>query len=82
MPRTILFAVVLFGLAAVLAGAAAAQRIVKQEPPLGKLREGEMVLVDDGACGPGKIKQVIGGNHVRVGGTKQILRAQRCIERK
>jgi transglutaminase-like putative cysteine protease len=29
---------------------------------MGNLREGERVLVDDGTCGPGKIKEVTGGN--------------------
>ena len=41
---------------------------------MGQLREGQTVLVDDGSCPPGQIKEVIGGNHVSVGGTKHILR--------
>jgi len=45
-------------------------RVLKKEPPVGQLREGQTVLVDDGSCSAGQIKQVIGGNHVRVGGTK------------
>jgi hypothetical protein len=28
---------------------------------------GERLLVDDGSCAPGKIKEVIGGDHVAVG---------------
>jgi hypothetical protein len=48
---------------------------------MGALREGERVLVDDGSCGPGRIKEVIGGNHVAVGGFKQIKRIRRCIRR-
>lgn len=79
MPRQFLFAVVLLGL---LGAPVVAQQVVKREPPLGKLREGETVLVDDGSCGPGKIKQVIGGNHIKVGGNKQIERTRRCIDRK
>ncbi|MGH6683861.1 MAG: DUF6719 family protein [Pseudolabrys sp.] len=39
-------------------------RIVQEEPAMGLMREGERLLVDDGSCGPGKIKEVIGGNHV------------------
>jgi hypothetical protein len=36
--------------------------IVKEEPPIGQLPTGEIVLVDDGTCPPGQIKRVIGGN--------------------
>jgi hypothetical protein len=53
--------------------------ILKGEPPMGQLREGQTVLVDDGSCPVGQIKQVIGGNHVRVGGTKHIVRTYKCI---
>jgi hypothetical protein len=55
--------------------------ILKKEPAMGTLREGERVLVDDGSCGPRKIKEVTGGNHVEVGGTKRIKRTYRCIKR-
>jgi hypothetical protein len=57
----------------------AAAEILKQEPPMGQLREGQTVLVDDGTCPAGQIKQVVGGNHVKVGGTKHIVRTSRCI---
>ncbi len=53
--------------------------VLKKEPPMGQLREGQTVLVDDGSCPPGQIKEVIGGNHVSVGGTKHILRTRKCI---
>ena len=46
---------------------------------MGQLREGQTVLVDGGSCPPGQIKEVIGGNHVNVGGTKHILRTRKCI---
>ena len=46
---------------------------------MGALQEGQRVLVDDGSCGPGKVKEVIGANHVRVGGTKNIVRERHCI---
>jgi Family of unknown function (DUF6719) len=59
----------------------ASAQILKREPPMGHLREGQRVLVDDGTCPPGKIKEVIGGNHVKVGGTKHIERTHRCIPR-
>ena len=53
--------------------------VLNTEPPMGQLREGQTVLVDDGSCPIGQIKQVIGGNHVRVGGTKHIVRTYKCI---
>ena len=54
-------------------------QVLKEEPPMGQLREGQTVLVDDGSCPAGQIKQVIGGNHVKAGGTKHILRTYKCI---
>lgn len=54
---------------------------LKSEPPMGGLREGQRVLVDDGTCGRGKIKEVIGGNHVKSAGFKQVARIRRCISR-
>ena len=65
---------------AVMSTSATAQ-MLKREPAMGAMREGERVLVDDGTCPKGKIKEVIGGNHVKVGGTKQIERRRRCIAR-
>ena len=53
--------------------------VLKKESPMGQLREGQTVLVDGGSCPPGQIKEVIGGNHVNVGGTKHILRTRKCI---
>jgi uncharacterized caspase-like protein len=38
------------------------RNIVKQEPAIGKLPPGASVLVDDGTCPAGQIKQLIGGN--------------------
>ncbi len=58
-----------------------AQMVVKEEPPMGAMREGEVLLVDDGSCPPGKIKRVVGGNHVKVGGTKHIVRTSSCVPR-
>ncbi|HEY6258875.1 MAG TPA: DUF6719 family protein [Xanthobacteraceae bacterium] len=37
--------------------------VLKQEPPEGALKSGQRVLVDDGTCPPGQIKQVIGGGN-------------------
>jgi hypothetical protein len=39
------------------------------------------VFVDDGTCPAGKIKKVIGGNHVKAGGYKQIERIRTCVAR-
>jgi CBS-domain-containing membrane protein len=54
---------------------------VKQEPPMGAMREGQVLLVDDGSCPAGQIKRVVGGNHTKVGGTKQIVRTSSCVPR-
>ena len=54
---------------------------VKKEPPLGAMREGQVLLVDDGSCPAGQIKRVVGGNHTKVGGTKQIVRTSSCVPR-
>jgi hypothetical protein len=78
--RELLFGV-LFGCVAIgLAGPGNAATL-KREPPMGQLREGQRVLVDDGSCPHGQIKEVIGGNHIKVGGTKRIERTHRCIPR-
>jgi hypothetical protein len=48
---------------------------------MGALKEGQVVLVDDGSCPAGQIKKVIGGNHTKVGGFKNIVRERSCIPR-
>ena len=58
-----------------------AARMIKVEPPMGALREGQVVLVDDGSCPAGQIKRVVGGNHVRAGGSKDIVRERSCVPR-
>jgi len=63
-------------------GSASLARTVQDEPAMGLMREGDRVLVDDGSCGPGKIKEVIGGNHVKVGGFKRVERIRRCIDKR
>ena len=60
---------------------AASAEVLKREPPMGALKEGQVVLVDDGSCPSGQIKRVVGGNHVKVGGTKQIVRTRSCVPR-
>jgi hypothetical protein len=58
----------------VMAQAAAAQAIVKQEPPSGALRRGTVILVDDGSCPAGQIKEVSAGAESR--------RTRRCVPRR
>jgi hypothetical protein len=36
-------------------------QVLKQEPFEGKMVPGSVILVEDGTCGKGKIKQVTGG---------------------
>jgi hypothetical protein len=52
-------AVFLFLVTSNLCGA----QVLKQEPMPGKLPAGSVVLVDDGTCGKGKIKQLTGGDN-------------------
>jgi hypothetical protein len=49
--------------------------VVPREPPAGTLNFGERMLVDDGTCPEGTIKQIIGGNGVVV------PRKRACIPR-
>lgn len=57
-------------------------RTVGSEPPMGALKPGQRVLVDDGSCPAGQIKEVIGGNHRKVGGTGLVERRRRCVRRR
>jgi len=60
---------------------ALAAKILKQEPAMGAMKEGEVVLVDDGSCPKGQIMRVVGGNHVKAGGKDQIVRLRGCVAR-
>ena len=53
-----------------------AQMVVEQEPGEGKMQPGQVVLVDDGTCGKGKIKEVTGGE---LGAMNPRPRTRRCI---
>ena len=55
-----------------------AQPVVKQEPFDGKMVPGAVVLVDDGSCGKGKVKEVTGGE---IGAMDPRPRTRRCIAR-
>ncbi|HKY09346.1 MAG TPA: DUF6719 family protein [Candidatus Binatia bacterium] len=64
-----------------LSASVATAEILKKEPKMGGLREGQTVLVDDGSCPKGQIKRVVGGNHQKVGGSKQNERSRTCVPR-
>lgn len=53
-----------------------AQTVVKQEPFEGKMVPGQIILVDDGTCGKGKIKEVTGGE---TGAMNNRPRSRRCV---
>lgn len=79
MFKTAFSAAIAVGLASWSWSASAAA--LNREPAMGSLKEGQRILVDDGSCAKGQIKEVIGGNHTQVGGSKQIIRQRRCILR-
>ena len=64
-----------FALAALSSPAAAEQ--VSREQDIVSLRLGQRILVDDGSCPPGQIKEVSGAKMTAEG----ILRTQKCIAR-
>ncbi len=39
-------------------------QVLQQEPGAGQLRTGQVVLVDDGSCPKGQIKQVTAGSNL------------------
>ncbi len=47
-----------------VAAVSVAQAQVTTEPQRGGLAPGQVVLVDDGTCGPGRIKKVTGGSEI------------------
>jgi hypothetical protein len=65
-------------------GPATASQTVLTEPPSGTLPHGHIVLVDDGSCPPGQIKQVIGGSNLILGTNTArpgVPRQRTCIPR-
>lgn len=62
-------------------GAPAAAQVVKKEPPMGSLKPGEVVLVDDGSCPAGQVRRVVGGDHKKVGGKNMVERRRSCVAR-
>jgi len=71
----------LIGLSIALPAVAAAE-ILKREPGMGLLKPGQRVLVDDGKCPIGQVREVIGGDHIKVGGKSTIERTWRCVPRR
>jgi hypothetical protein len=65
-------------------GTADAAQVLTAEPRPGALREGQRVLVDDGTCPTGQIKEVMGRSTVNTSGQVQSGRIQRtrCIPHK
>ena len=77
---TRIFALVLAGaLVSATAVGAGAQEILKKEPPRGAIKHGNVVLVDDGTCPAGQIKQLTGG---KSDGRGQVRRIKRCVPKK
>lgn len=56
---------------------AMAQRVVKNVPPEGALKPGQRVLVDDGTCPSGQIREIVGGSFA-----PRLPRSDRCIARR
>ncbi|WP_029583543.1 DUF6719 family protein [Bradyrhizobium sp. URHD0069] len=65
-----------FALAA-FAASAMADQVVSREQDIPDLRLGQRILVDDGSCPAGQIKEVSGAKMTATG----ILRVLRCIPR-
>ena len=66
-------------LLAALPTLAVAQTVLKKEPASHALRSGQVVLVDDGSCPAGQIKEVTGGKGE---GESGIRRTRRCVPKK
>jgi len=49
--------------------------VLTSDPPIGSLRTGQRVLVNDGSCPPGQIKEIVGASSAP--GSRQ----RRCISR-
>lgn len=56
---------------------------LRREPPPGALRFGDRVLVDDGRCPRGQVKEVTGGSNIGGSETRagRAKRNRRCIPR-
>jgi hypothetical protein len=70
--RIILFAALLLG----FAGPAAAEQVAREQD-IADLRLGQRIMVDDGSCPAGQIKEVTGVKLTTTG----IARARKCVPR-
>jgi hypothetical protein len=66
-----------FALAALATSAMAQAQQVSREQDIVDLRLGQRILVDDGSCPAGQIKEVSGARMTATG----ILRVQKCVPR-
>jgi hypothetical protein len=55
--------------------------ILRHNPPPGSLHRGERVLVDDGSCPKGEIKELTGGNNLGAGRRAASDRIKQCVPR-
>lgn len=58
------------------AGVANNAPVILEEPPEGQMAPGMVLLVDDGSCGKGRIKQVTGGE---IAGLNARPRSRKCV---
>ena len=65
--------------ASTAAGVGSAQQVLKQEPF--SIHYGSVFLVDDGTCGKGKIKKIVGGSGAFCIGCLRVPRKRTCIPR-
>jgi hypothetical protein len=71
-------------ISAIFLASGAAQAQLTSEPAPGTLPAGQSVLVDDGTCGPGKIKKVTGGSDTNMATGQRVEGAGRkraCIKK-
>jgi hypothetical protein len=65
-------------LSGLLMAASASATQVRRETDIVNLRLGERILVDDGSCPAGQIKEVLGAKLASTG----VVRVRKCIARK
>ena len=65
------------GLALSLIASAATAQTFAREQDIPDLRLGQRVMVDDGACSTGQIKEVLGSQMT----TSGVVRTRKCIQR-
>ena len=70
-------ALALAALALLASAAAARAEIVSREQDIADLRLGQKIMVDDGSCPAGQIKEVMGTQMT----TSGVLRTRKCVPR-